>query len=121
MVYGSRVYRSHPSASFEYVIVERPGSGGTCPPRTASVYPHHAIMITTITVVMYMIRSAFSLDSGIPLMFSHQKYTVTRIAKNAAVAFIGNANFACPYPRTSLINPVKYRPAETPLMGPVRM
>ena len=29
--------------------------------------------MTTITVVTYMMRSAFSLDSGMPLMFSHQK------------------------------------------------
>ena len=50
-------------------------------------------MITTITVVMYMMRRAFSLDSGIPLMFSHQKYAVTRMAKNAAVAFIGSTSF----------------------------
>jgi hypothetical protein len=30
-------------------------------------------MITTMTVVTYMMRSAFWLDSGMPLMFSHQK------------------------------------------------
>ena len=42
-------------------------------------------MTTTITVVTYMIRSAFSLDSGMPLMFSHQKYSVTTTAKTAEV------------------------------------
>ena len=34
---------------------------------------HHEINNTTITVATTMIRKAFSLDSGMPLMFSHQK------------------------------------------------
>ena len=34
---------------------------------------HQTIMTTTMTVVTYMIRRAFPLDSGIPLIFSHQK------------------------------------------------
>ncbi len=44
---------------------------------------------TTITVVSCIMRSAFWLDSGIPLMFSHQKYSVTKIAKDAAVRSTG--------------------------------
>ena len=34
-----------------------------------------------MTVVTCMMRSALVLDSGIPFMFSHQKYSVTAIAK----------------------------------------
>src|SRR5580700_10288854 len=61
------------------------GSGGKTECRTAMVYPHHAIRITTITVTSFMMCRAFSLDSGIPLVFSHQKYTVTIIAKPTAM------------------------------------
>ena len=73
-----------------------------------------------MTVVTYMIRSAFSLDSGMPLMFSHQKYRVTRIAKTAAPAFMGRV-LICECCRSSFSKPIRYKPAETPLMGPVRM
>jgi hypothetical protein len=52
-------------------------------------------MITTITVVMYMIFSAFSLDSGTPFTFSHQKYTVTATANVADVKFTGSAACTC--------------------------
>ena len=45
--------------------------GGSLEPKACRT--HHAIISTTITVVTYMMRSAFSLDSGMPLMFSHQK------------------------------------------------
>ena len=49
------------------------GSGGSGERRTSTVYMHQPISTTTITVVSCMIYSAFSLDSGMPLMFSHQK------------------------------------------------
>ena len=38
---------------------------------------HQTIRITTITVVICMMRSAFSLDSWMPMMFLRQKYSVT--------------------------------------------
>ena len=34
---------------------------------------HHTIKITTMTVVICMMRSALLLDSCTPLMFAHQK------------------------------------------------
>ena len=45
---------------------------------------HQTIRITTITVVICMMRSAFSLDSWMPMIFLRQKYTVTAAAKTAA-------------------------------------
>ncbi len=40
--------------------------------------------ITTMTVVICMIRNAFSLDSCMPSRFLRQKYTVARMANAAA-------------------------------------
>src|ERR1035438_7664878 len=45
---------------------------------------HQTIRITTITVVICMMRRAFSLDSWMPMIFLRQKYTVTAAAKTAA-------------------------------------
>ncbi len=72
-VCGKLLRRSQPRASGANVRLACVGSGGRCAPRTQTVRMHQAIITTTITVVTYMIRSAFPLDSGIPLMFSHQK------------------------------------------------
>jgi hypothetical protein len=44
---------------------------------------HQMISRTTMTVVMTMICSAFSLDSWMPWMFFHQKYATMRTAKAA--------------------------------------
>ena len=44
---------------------------------------HQMIRITTMTVVTIMICSAFSLDSCMPWMFFHQKYSTIRTAKTA--------------------------------------
>jgi hypothetical protein len=46
---------------------------------------HQPISSTTITVTSFMMCSAFSLDSATPLVFSHQKYTVTTMAKIVAI------------------------------------
>ena len=78
-------------------------------------------MTTTITVVTYMMRSAFSLDSGMPLMFSHQKYTVTITAKTAAVEIHRKHKLNVRSGNSSFRKPTRYSPAETPLIGPVRM
>ena len=42
-----------------------------------------------MTVVIFMICSARSLDSWIPWMFFHQKYKVTMTANTALNAFSG--------------------------------
>src|SRR5260221_8109773 len=49
---------------------------------------HQAMSITTITVTNFMICNAFSLDSETPLVFCHQKYNVTTMAKLAAIKLI---------------------------------
>ena len=56
--------------SFKFL---RWGRGGSVVCRSEMVYKHQAIRITTITVTSFMICRAFSLDSGIPFVFSHQK------------------------------------------------
>ncbi len=56
-------------------MVSREGNGiglGPCGMRKI-VIRHQMIRITTITVVICMMRSAFSLDSWIPMMFLRQK------------------------------------------------
>ena len=63
------------------------GSGGRWAPRLMMVISDHTIRITTMTVVIFMICIAFSLDSCMPWMFFHQKYTHTRTAKPAAKWF----------------------------------
>ena len=66
-------------------MLEGVGSGGkVAPPRMTSVSGHQISRITTMTVVICMMRRALVLDSGTPLMFDHQKYTVTMTLKNTA-------------------------------------
>ena len=96
------------------------GAGGHSPPWRSSVITHHAIRITTMTVVICMILNASSLDSCSPLVFRRQKYAVIAIANNAAVKLIGTCTADPSRSRTSLISPAIYWPAETPLIGPVR-
>jgi hypothetical protein len=70
---GQRVPLSHPSASSENVRLRGSGAGGIWPPRASRVTTHHAIKITTITVVICMIFKASSLDSCRPRVLRHQK------------------------------------------------
>ena len=54
---------SHPKKSPFNFILDISGAGGRWKPVFESVNKHHPIRITTITVVICMIRSAFWLDS----------------------------------------------------------
>ncbi len=51
--------------------------------QVTTVMVHQIIRITTMTVVTIMICRAFSLDSCMPWMFFHQKYSTIRMAKPA--------------------------------------
>src|SRR6267154_5850006 len=94
------------------------GAGGRLAPRTSSVYAHHEISAITITVVNCMIQSAFWLDSWMPFVFCHQKYSVAMIAKIVAVALAFNTIFRCMNENSSFSTPTRYLPAATPLIGP---
>ena len=84
-IWAQKVPLSQPSDSSVKWMLEGVGSGGKgAPPRMTRVRGHQIRRITTITVVICMIRSALVLDSGTPLMFDHQKYTVTTTLKNTA-------------------------------------
>ncbi len=74
-----------------------------------------------MTVTSFMMINAFSLDSDMPLVFSHQKYKVTTIAKVAAIKSIvvpESGPLMWKYCKSSVISPARYCPAATPLMGP---
>src|SRR4051794_17696592 len=74
---------SQPSESRVRCRFAGTGAGGSVAlPRNSSVSGHQISRITTITVVICMIRNALLLDSGTPLMLPHQKYTVTATLKN---------------------------------------
>src|SRR5579862_2764634 len=78
-----KVPLSQPSDSLVKCRFLGVGAGGNCTwPRSNSVTGAHINRITSITVVICIIRSAFVLDSGTPLMLLHQKYTVTTMLKN---------------------------------------
>src|SRR5438876_11251577 len=51
------------------------------PALNASGNGHQMSRITTITVVICIMRRALPLDSGMPLILLHQKYTVTATLK----------------------------------------
>ena len=71
---GQMVPWNQPSASSLNWRFDGMGAGGICAgPRINSVIGHQIRKITTITVVICMMRSALPLDSCMPLMFSHQK------------------------------------------------
>ena len=75
---AQKVPLSHPSDSLVRWMLEGVGRGGkgTFPCRTpfiTRVSGHQIRRITTMTVVICMMRRALSLDSGTPLMFDHQK------------------------------------------------
>ena len=82
---GKMVPLNQPSDSSANCRLRGSGAGGNviCP-RRMIVSGHQINSATTITVVICMMRSALPLDSCMPLMFCHQKYTVTTTAKNAA-------------------------------------
>src|SRR5439155_21621700 len=112
---------NQPSPSSLNCRLEGVGAGGTCAgPRTASVKPHQTRKITTMTVVICMMCSAFVLDSCRPLMLYHQKYSVTRIAKKTAneLGDIRNSRFSNWL--VSLASRPRYWPALTLLIGPVK-
>src|SRR6266853_1722577 len=69
---GSELWASQPSEPAVRCKLRGYGRGGNAEWRT-------------ITVTNFMMCRAFSLDSGMPLVFSHQKYTVTIIAKQEAM------------------------------------
>src|SRR6266446_2444123 len=85
-----RVPCSHPSASGPQSILDGVGGGGICAgPRVSRVIEHHMRNITTMTVVICMMRSALALDSLMPFVLLHQKYAITIRAKPAANRFGG--------------------------------
>ena len=64
-------------------------------------------------------RSAFSLDSSIPIIFFLQKYSSIAIAITIAVVCGGTVNCNPRYWVVELINPAMYNPPETALIGAV--
>ena len=64
LMLGQNVPWSHPSECSFSVRFAWVGIGGSgAPPRTTNVITDHTIKITTITVVICMIRNAWPLDS----------------------------------------------------------
>src|SRR5436190_10731066 len=95
-IVGQKVPLNQPSPSSLKCKFAGVGGGGTCAgPRTASVMPHQTRKITTITVVICIMRSALPLDSCRPLMLYHQKYKVTAMAKNTAKELGDSRNCRC--------------------------
>src|SRR5258708_7467927 len=82
---GSELWASQPSEPVVRCKLRGYGRGGNAEWRTMTVKMHQPIRMTTMTVTNFMMCRAFSLDSGMPLVFSHQKYTVTIIAKQEAM------------------------------------
>src|SRR6185295_17660131 len=81
---------NHPRPSLLNFKFDGNGAGGICAgPRKINVRPHHMRNVTTIMVVICMMRSALWLDSGRPLILHHQKYAVTRTANITANRFGG--------------------------------
>src|SRR6267378_5496306 len=90
-------------------------------PILKTVIVHQIRSVTTITVVMIMICIAFSLDSWIPWMFFHQKYTATSSAKAAEKWLSLKLRGWCRYCPMSFVKPARYWPADTALMGLVNL
>src|SRR5271154_3420004 len=74
-IWSQKVPANQPLASAAKVMFEAMGAGGRNPQRSfrKMVSGHQISSITTITVVICMIRSALPLDSWTPLIFAHQK------------------------------------------------
>src|SRR5277367_3793001 len=82
---GKMVPRNQPSDSLVNRRLRGSGAGGKVIwPRIKMVNGHQINNATTMTVVICIMRSALPLDSCMPLVFCHQKYTVTMTAKKAA-------------------------------------
>src|SRR5580698_8450096 len=81
---GKIVPLNQPRDSLVNCRLRGTGAGGKVTwPRSRMVRGHQINNATTITVVICIMRSALPLDSWMPLVFIHQKYTVTMTAKNA--------------------------------------
>src|SRR5580693_3643329 len=81
---GKIVPLNQPSDSLVNCRLRGTGAGGKVTwPRSRMVSGHQINNATTMTEVICIMRKALPLDSCIPLVFCHQKYTVTRTAKNA--------------------------------------
>ena len=88
-IWGQKVPRNHPRASWLNWRLCGNGAGGISTlPRIRIVIGHQIRNATTMIVVTCMMRSAFPLDSWIPLMLFHQKYNVTAIPNSAEKAFV---------------------------------
>src|SRR5262249_12668239 len=105
---GHPVPSSHPSESCEKRRFPGTGDGGSCPPRISTLATHQAMRITTMTGVIFMIRRGWSLDSCRPRVLRHQKYNVTRTARNAAVPLYGTRHEAPDLMKKSLTSPAMY-------------
>src|SRR5438309_10035724 len=68
---------NHPKVALLRVMWAGMGEGGRWKLMRLRVNRHHPIRMTTITVVIFMMVRAFSLDSRMPWMFCDQKYNVT--------------------------------------------
>ncbi len=73
VIEGATVPLSQPSASGLKCRLLGTGSGTGLKPLVKIVARHQTISITTMTVVICMMRRAFSLDSCMPMMFLRQK------------------------------------------------
>src|SRR5215471_16031221 len=89
-LFSHETVANHPSPSSLNFRFDGSGAGGICAgPRTISVNVHQTRNVTTMIVVICIMRSALWLDSGRPLMLHHQKYAVTRTANVTANRFGG--------------------------------
>ena len=113
---------SQPQDSLVICRLDGVGAGGSCvPPLNASVNGHQMSRITTITVVICIMRRALPLDSGTPLILLHQKYTVTATLKKTENQFGFVRQVWWAVSLTSFSSLPRYCPAATTLIGPVRM
>src|SRR3989442_4954845 len=120
---GRLLCASHPRALGLSLKLRGWGSGGSAECRTMTVYAHQPTSITTITVTSFMIWSAFSLDSGMPLVLSPQQYEVTTMAKTEAIPLIETGEkgpLRCACLQSSLTTPPRDCPADTPLISPLQ-
>ena len=74
LMLGQKVPSSQPSECSFIVRLAATGAGGNgAPPRSRSVRADQATSITTMTVVICMMRSAWPLDSWMPRVLLRQK------------------------------------------------
>src|SRR5438309_1619871 len=117
-----KVPSNHPQDLWVICRLEGMGAGGSWTlPLNASVNGHQMSRITTMTVVICIIRRALPLDSGTPLILLHQKYAVTATLKKTENQFGSVRQVWCAVSLTSFSSLPRYCPAATTLIGPVRM